>query len=162
MTENGQWMRFLPMLGQRPHAMARVLGSEEYPSLSGNVWFFQTPYGVLVMAEFVGLPDEQNGDGIFAFHIHSGSQCSGNSEDPFADAGVHFNPNGSPHPEHAGDMPPLFGNRGLAFQVFLTDRFAVRDIINRTVVVHAKPDDFTTQPAGNSGKKIACGPIRAF
>lgn len=42
----------------------------------------------------------------------------------------------------------------------LTDRFRVRDIIGRTVVIHSGPDDFHTQPAGNAGEKIACGVIR--
>ena len=42
----------------------------------------------------------------------------------------------------------------------LTNRFAVKDIIGRTVVIHDKPDDFTTQPSGGSGVKIACGEIK--
>ena len=41
----------------------------------------------------------------------------------------------------------------------LTDRFSVSDILGRTLVIHISPDDFTTQPSGNSGKKIACGQI---
>jgi Cu-Zn family superoxide dismutase len=57
-------------------------------------------------------------------------------------------------------MPPLFAGTGRAFLAFFTDRFTVDEIIGRTVVVHAKPDDFTTQPSGNSGSKIACGQIR--
>ena len=44
--------------------------------------------------------------------------------------------------------------------VLLTDRFSVKDVIGRTLVVHRDPDDFTTQPAGNAGKKIACGVIQ--
>lgn len=43
--------------------------------------------------------------------------------------------------------------------MFLTDRFKVDDVIGRTVIIHDKPDDFTTQPSGNSGEKIACGII---
>jgi Cu-Zn family superoxide dismutase len=57
-------------------------------------------------------------------------------------------------------MPPLFGNQGYAFLMFLTDRFTAREIIGKTVIIHDKPDDFTTQPAGNSGNKIACGVIQ--
>jgi Cu-Zn family superoxide dismutase len=41
----------------------------------------------------------------------------------------------------------------------LTDRFTLDEVIGRTVVIHALRDDFTTDPAGNSGEKIACGTI---
>lgn len=51
-------------------------------------------------------------------------------------------------------MPPLFGADGEALLIFLTDRFRVRDIVGRTVIIHAMPDDFTTQPSGNSGAKM--------
>jgi len=71
----------------------------------------------------------------------------------------HYNPDNLPHPYHSGDMPPLFGNDGTAFSVFLTNRFKIDEIIGRTVVIHAQPDDFTSQPSGNSGEKIACGII---
>ncbi|MCX7614928.1 MAG: superoxide dismutase family protein, partial [Clostridiales bacterium] len=63
------------------------------------------------------------------------------------------------HPGHAGDLPPLFGNYGHAFMAVFTGRVSVSEIIGRTVIIHASPDDFTTQPSGNSGKKIACGQI---
>jgi len=43
-----------------------------------------------------------------------------------------------------------------------TDRFSVDEIIGRTVVIHSDPDDFLSQPAGNAGKKIACGEIRKW
>ena len=56
-------------------------------------------------------------------------------------------------------MPPLFGNSGRAWLAFLTDRITVDEIIGKTVVIHSAPDDFTTQPSGNSGSKIACGAI---
>lgn len=96
---------------------------------------------------------------IFGFHIHSGSRCSGNGSDPFADTDGHYNPGGCEHPYHAGDMPPLFGSDGCAYLVFLTNRFTVNEVIGRTVVIHDMPDDFTSQPAGNAGNKIACGVI---
>lgn len=57
-------------------------------------------------------------------------------------------------------MPPLFSNRGYAFQAFLTDRFTVLEILGRTVIIHDGTDDFTSQPAGNAGARIACGVIR--
>lgn len=113
-------------------------------------------------ANVVGLPksNDKCRQPIFAFHIHSGAKCAGNETDPFADAESHYNPDGCLHPYHAGDMPPLFGVDGNAVLVFLTDRFAVKDVIGKTVILHTAPDDFTTQPAGNSGMKIACGEIR--
>lgn len=67
---------------------------------------------------------------------------------------------GQAHPEHAGDLPPLIRCRGNAYLSFRTDRFSVNEIIGRTVVIHSDPDDFHTQPAGNAGKKIACGVIQ--
>ena len=56
-------------------------------------------------------------------------------------------------------MPPLFSNKGYAFMIFLTDRFKVDEIIGKTVIIHSMPDDFKTQPSGDSGMKIACGVI---
>ncbi|MBR1779926.1 MAG: superoxide dismutase family protein [Oscillospiraceae bacterium] len=165
MPEPSQLMRFLTTLRRRPDARAILAGDEDCPNIRGTVRFYQTNLGVLAAAEVFGLPvgRERCAEDIFAFHIHGGGSCTGNREDPFADAGTHYNPENCPHPAHAGDMPPLFANRdGYAFQVFLTDRFQVREILGRTVIIHADPDDFTTQPGGNAGRKIACGEIRPF
>ena len=98
---------------------------------------------------------------IFAFHIHAGESCTGNSEDPFANALTHYNPNDCSHPFHVGDLPPLFGNNGYAFLAFITNRFSVKEIIGKTIIVHSSFDDFSTQPSGNAGEKIACGQIVA-
>jgi Cu-Zn family superoxide dismutase len=49
-----------------------------------------------------------------------------------------------------------------AYLSVLTDRFNVSDIIGRTVIIHNMPDDFTSQPSGNAGEKIACGVIKKF
>lgn len=147
---------------QRPSAIARLSGSSQYPGLHGTVRFYQTNRGVIVAARIFGLPEPEGAccHPVFAFHIHSGACCTGNESYPFADAGSHYNPDNCPHPHHAGDLPPLFGSRGQALSVFLTDRFCVKDIIGRTVIIHSGPDDFTSQPAGNAGAKIACGEIR--
>ena len=130
-------------------AIADVAGN----GISGTVWLHQQDNGVLVTAQISGLPR----DGFFAFHIHEGSDCGGKG---FADTGAHFNPAGVLHPNHAGDLPPLLAGRGKAYLSVLTDRFCVEDVIGRTVVIHGGVDDFTTQPAGNVGEKIACGVIR--
>lgn len=150
------------ILRGRAQAAASITGSENYPGLSGAVRFYQTRAGVVVCAEISGLPqnDSPCSERIFGFHIHQGSDCAGDMDDPFAAAMSHYNPNGCGHPYHAGDLPPLFGNGGLAVSVFLTNRFTVEEVTGRTVIIHDSPDDFTTQPSGNSGTKIACGVIR--
>ena len=148
--------------GRRPFARAEVFGSSDYPSIKGKVEFFSTPVGVVVSAEVSGLPFDMNdpcAPQIYGFHIHNAGKCTGSAEEPFADAGAHFDVSGCPHPSHSGDMPPLFGNRGYAWNAFLTDRFSPEDIMGRTVIIHSDADDLHTDPSGNSGKRIACGII---
>ncbi len=149
------------ILRGRPQATANIAGSESYPGISGAVRFYQTNAGVIVQAEIDGLPDSQAPcqGRVFGFHIHEGGDCEGDREDPFADSMSHYNPHGCEHPYHAGDLPPLFGNRGFALSLFLTDRFSAEEVIGRTIIIHDRPDDFTTQPSGNAGTKIACGAI---
>jgi len=149
-------------LRRPPDACATLSGDSDYPSLHGTVLFYQTNHGVLMVTQVSGLPQGNYpcASNVYGFHIHEGGPCMGTEADPFADAGAHYNPGSCPHPAHAGDLPPLFGNRGSAFMVHLTDRFSVCEVIGRTVIIHNSPDDFTTQPSGNSGKKIACGQIR--
>lgn len=154
-------INILPVIAKKPNAVARLNGNKAHPKLKATVKFFQTKAGVLVSVEASGLPknDDVCKEPIFAMHIHSGMSCTGNKTDNFADAMTHYNPDNCPHPYHAGDMPPIFGVNGTAFSVFLTDRFSVKEIIGKSVIIHANPDDFTTQPSGNSGEKIACGII---
>lgn len=89
----------------------------------------------------------------------SGSSCTGNAEDEFANAKGHLNPKSCPHPYHIGDLPPLIENDGYAYMNVLLTKFNVKDILGKVIIIHDMPDDFTTQPSGNSGKKIACGKI---
>lgn len=144
-----------------PNAVAVMEGRAQNRGIYGTVKFYQMTGGVLVVADIFGLPvwEELCANDIFAFHIHGGVACSGNAQDPFANAGTHYNPNQCPHPYHAGDMPPLFSTGGRAFLAFLTDKFTVNEVIGKTVIIHDSPDDFTTQPSGNAGNKIACGVI---
>lgn len=148
----------------RNRAMAVINGSAEFPDINGTVTFVQKKNGVLVTASINGLPqgDNECSDKIFGFHIHEGKSCTGNEQDPFADAKAHYNPNGCLHPFHAGDLPPLFENDGYAYLSVLTNRFSLPEIIGRAVIIHDMPDNFTTQPSGDSGMKIACGIISAF
>lgn len=151
------------LLTQRPQAVAIIKGSDVYPQIRGTIRFYQTRCGVLVAAELCGLPASAQTceRAVFGFHIHSGNHCSGNGREVFSEAMAHYNPDTCPHPSHAGDLPPLFGNDGYAWSAFLTNRFSVKEIIGRSLIVHAQPDDFTTQPSGNAGEKIACGQITA-
>lgn len=77
----------------------------------------------------------------------------------FPNTGNHYNPENVPHPEHAGDLPPLLSNSGYAWMSFYTSRLSAEDIIGRSLVIHNMADDFTSQPSGNSGDKIGCGVI---
>ena len=139
-----------------PDAVAQIRGGEKVPKLSGCIRFYQQKGCVLIVAEIFGLPGESE-TGFFGFHIHQGESCSGTD---FSETGSHYNPVDQIHPKHTGDLPPLMGCRGNAYLAVKTNRFTVRDIIGKTVVMHSDPDDFHTQPAGNAGKKIACGMIR--
>lgn len=146
-------------------AMAVVKGNSDFPDINGTVTFVQKKNGVLVTASISGLPKgsaESCSDRIFGLHIHEGNSCTGNAQDPFANAKTHYNPYGCAHPFHAGDLPPLFENDGYAYLSVLTNRFSISEIIGRTVIIHDMPDDFTSQPSGNSGTKIACGVISVF
>lgn len=159
---NRSTVDILSILRGRPQAAASIVGSKDYPSISGSVRLYQANEGVIVLAQVSGLPqsDIPCQEQVFGFHIHEGTDCGGNMDDPLADAMSHYNPNGCGHPHHAGALPPLFGNNGLALSLFLTNRFSIDAVIGRTVIIHDHPDDFTTQPSGNSGTKIACGVIR--
>ncbi|MDR1754405.1 MAG: superoxide dismutase family protein [Eubacterium sp.] len=163
---------FLPTIGRFPVAIAKIKGSNWFPDIMGKVSFFKMENGTFVFAQVDGLPDINTRDTVikdelnpcflnpvFGFQVHSGSSCTGTGQNPFANAGLHYNPLECEHPHHAGDMPPLFGNRGYALSAFFTERFHPRDIIGHTVIIHANPDDFTTQPSGNSGDILACGEI---
>ncbi len=155
-------IQLLSVLRRRPRAEAEITGSENYPGISGTVRFYQANEGVIVYAEIRGLPHSALPcqDRIFGFHIHEGTSCTGSRDDAFADVMSHYNPGGCSHPHHAGDLPPLFENNGFALSLFFTDRFSIDEVIGRTVILHDRPDDFTTQPSGNSGTKIACGVIQ--
>ncbi len=158
----GRFMSYLSVFLGKPQASAEIYGSEDYPEIEGNTYFYQTKNGVIVGTEVSGLPNPKNAceSPVFGFHIHEGAACTGNEDDTFASVMNHYNPNACLHPFHAGDLPPLFGANGYSFFIFLTDRFTADEIIGKTIIIHSKPDDFTTQPSGNPGTKIACGVIK--
>lgn len=152
------------VLFTRPAARAYVSGDAKHPALHGYADFYPCRNGTLLLAEFWGLPFETAAcaQNIFAMHIHAGRDCSGAKDMAFAGAGGHFNPDNCPHPAHAGDLPPLFGNRGHAWSAFYTERFAPETVTGRTLLVHGRRDDFTSQPAGDAGERIGCGVIKAL
>lgn len=107
------------------------------------------------------LPKQGQEQGFYGFHIHEGASCTGKQSDSFANTGGHYNPGNKSHPQHAGDLPPLLSDAGEAWMSVYTSRFFPEDVIGKTVVIHDRPDDFHTQPSGDSGEKIACGKIVA-
>jgi len=142
-------------------AYANIKGGKNYPDINGYIYFKETKEGVLLTVKIHGLPKSPNRckGRFFGFHIHEGSSCTGNKEDEFSDVGMHYNPTNCLHPFHSGDLPPLLENDGYAYMRVLINKFKIKDIIGKTVIIHDTPDDFTTQPSGNSGNKIACGVI---
>ena len=151
---------------QHPTAIAVMIGSNETPNIRGEVLFYQLNDGVYVKAYIMGIP-EVNSSGqptkFHGFHIHENGNCFQNvGDEPFPNTGNHFNPDNTNHPFHAGDLPPILSANGIGILSFFTNNFRVVDIIERSIVLHENPDDFSSQPSGKSGKKIACGVIMPY
>ena len=142
------------LISKRPVATANIRGSGEHAGLRGVVRFYQLPGAILVEADIFGLPN--NSAGFYGFHIHEGRNCDGKE---FSGTEEHFGSGVMQHPRHAGDLPPLLSRNGYAYMAVMSDRFSIQDVLGRTVVVHKMPADLKTQPAGNAGRKIACGVI---
>jgi Cu-Zn family superoxide dismutase len=130
---------------------------------SGTVWFEQQGEHVIITAQLTGLAP----DSLHGFHVHEKGDCSAPDA---ASAGGHFNPGKYPHGDplaqdrHAGDMWNVradeHGNasyRAEAPQMSLSP--GPLSVVGKSVIVHAGPDDYHSQPAGNSGARIACGVI---
>lgn len=112
-------------------ARAIVKGSQKYPNITGIFDFQKAKDGILVTAKVTGLPTSNKPceHRIFAVHIHQNGNCSGNINDPFANAETHYNPKNCNHPIHAGDLQPLFENNGYAYYSFITNRFSIEELI---------------------------------
>jgi len=131
----------------------------------GTAMLSQVGGGVRVVLEARGLPPGAKG-----VHIHTVGKC-----DPpdFTSAGAHFNPaarkHGLQNPDgpHAGDLPNItIGADGTGRLESMNERISLGDGVNSlfdadgsAIVVHAAPDDFKTDPTGNSGGRVACGVI---
>lgn len=140
----------------------------------GQAVLTATPLGVEVVLTASGLTPGNHG-----LHIHANGSCApgadattGNTVD-FGAAGGHFDPGesrkhgrpGDPaHVSHAGDLPNLnadaAGNASMRYvNAQLTLAPGKASVIGRALVVHAGPDDYQTNPAGNSGARVLCGVI---
>lgn len=130
-------------------------------SAKGKLVFTQVDGKVKIEGELTGLTPGEHG-----FHVHEHGDCGG---DKAAAAGGHFNPTKSNHgspvaaQHHAGDLGNIRADAsGHAFVSLEQEALSLSDdhsIIGRTVILHAKSDDLVSQPAGDSGDRVACGVI---
>src|SRR5216117_2141232 len=130
--------------------------------VSGTVTFTEVADGVQVNAEITGLTPGNHG-----FHVHEFGDCSAPDA---SSAGAHFNPTNKPHAgpdaaeRHVGDMGNVEADASGAAKLDYVDHEISlandqRSVVGRSVIVHAKADDLKSQPAGDSGARIACGVI---
>jgi Cu-Zn family superoxide dismutase len=132
----------------------------------GTATLIATPTGLLIEAELTGLPP-----GEHAFHIHQTGRCD--AADGFKSAGPHYSSGKREHGykveggPHTGDMPNQFVN---ADGTLHTHLFSPNVVLNQgdgalfdsdgsALIVHAKADDYQSQPAGDAGDRIACAVI---
>lgn len=123
--------------------------------------------GVVIQVQVRGLTN-----GLHAIHVHAVGKCEGPA---FTSAGGHFNPGQKKHglknPDgpHAGDLPDLYvAKDGSGRYEVLTDAITLKpgptsifDADGSALVIHASADDNMSDPAGNSGDRVACGVITA-
>ncbi|MEN9317340.1 MAG: hypothetical protein RIS35_3733 [Pseudomonadota bacterium] len=151
------------MHGAMHAGASTTLSPTQGNATAGTVRLEQHHHRLMVHAQISGLkPNAEHG-----FHVHEKGDCS--SADGMS-AGGHFNPGGKPHghfggsDRHAGDLPNLRADASGVAEMRvpvsgLTVGGGATDVVGRSIVVHAGPDDYTSQPAGNSGARIACGVI---
>ena len=149
---------------QKAHAVAKMKGLNG--AALGTVDFAQTNHGVLITFDLHGIAP-----GAHAIHIHTSGNCDPRVK--FTAAGPDYSPEPRNHGflarggPHAGDLPNQYADSaGLLHAATLTNSFSLgngkRSIFDRdgaAIIVHAQADDYTSQPAGNSGDRIACGVI---
>jgi Cu-Zn family superoxide dismutase len=145
--------------GQVAIATVQPLGGS---AVKGFVLFTPRDHGVEINADISGLTPGKHG-----FHIHEFGDCSAPDG---GSAGPHFNPEGTPHgapgaaASHAGDYGNLEADAsGHAVLKYVSHRITLDQsatgVLGRSVIVHEKADDMTTQPTGAAGGRIGCGVI---
>ena len=135
-------------------------------TVTGSLALAQSPEGVHITGSIQGLkPDAE-----FGFHVHEKGDCTAPDG---SSAGGHFNPTQAQHgnpsgaAHHVGDMSNIKSDAQGIAQVDVTAAGTSlhgdpnTDVLGKAIVVHEGPDDYTTQPSGNSGKRVACGVIAA-
>jgi Cu-Zn family superoxide dismutase len=140
----------------------------------GLVLFVREGTGIRVTGRVTGLAPGQHG-----FHVHENRSCSpadsdgDGLEEAAGAAGEHFDPTTTMHGprsanrsrRHAGDLGNLEADAAGVARIAFTDSLIAleetRNIIGRSLVVHSDRDDQTTQPAGNSGRRVSCGEIQS-
>lgn len=146
-----------------PDAYAKLKGGPLSPCVKGDIFLYQLQNGVYIKAYIKGIPNTKsdgNPTSFHGLHIHENGDCNiGSPSDPFLESGGHWNPTNQPHPMHAGDLPPILSANGIGILSVYTDRFRVSNSIGKAFILHEGIDDFTTQPAGNAGARLACGVI---
>jgi Cu-Zn family superoxide dismutase len=128
----------------------------------GTVTFERKTAGVEVTVRLEGLEPGRHG-----FHLHEKGDCSAPDA---SSAGDHFNPTGQPHAardaaaRHAGDLGNLEADASGKVETKMIDSRLRLDgpesIVGKAVIVHEKADDYTTQPTGNAGGRVACGVVK--
>ena len=146
-------------------AVARVAPTQGN-TVTGSVALASSPEGVRITGAIQGLKPNAE----FGFHVHEKGDCSAPDG---SSAGGHFNPTQAQHgnptsgAHHAGDMVNIRSNGEGVAQVDTTAAGTTlhgepnTDVMGKAIVVHESPDDYATQPSGNSGKRVACGVIAA-
>lgn len=140
------------------------LTNTQTQAFMGNVLLRSMKDGVLITGTVTGLAPNS----VHGFHIHEKGSCA----DAGKAAGGHFNPSAGVHGHpsspnsHAGDMPNITANsKGIAKINYLNTKVSLtpgtaNNVHQRSLILHAKADDYQSQPAGNSGDRIACAIIQ--
>ena len=155
-----------PMTGTSTAQQAVVnLASASGSLVSGKLTVVPMGDGVHLTGTIGGLSAGSN----HGFHIHEKGDCSAADA---SSAGGHFNPTGQPHgramqgAHHAGDSDNIVASAAGVANIdahimgVTLGGGAANDIAGRAIVVHAAADDYTSQPAGNAGARVACGVIK--